>query len=134
MSLRQIILGSDVMFYRLAADFVVLLHFLWILFLIFGAFFGRKRRLFKLLHIGGIFFSVIMQVFGWYCPLTHVEIWLRQKHNPSLSYSGSFIIHYVEKIIYLELSPEIIFVLTLVLVGVSGYIYFGRKSWTFRNF
>ncbi|MEW6570290.1 MAG: DUF2784 domain-containing protein [Nitrospirota bacterium] len=117
------------MFYRFAADFVVLLHFLWILFLIFGAFAGRKYRVVKILHISGLCFAVVMQIFGWYCPLTYVEIWLRQKHDPSLSYSGSFIIHYVEKVVYIELSRWIIFALTITIILLSAYLYTrGRRN------
>jgi hypothetical protein len=115
------------MFYQFAADSIVFIHFLWILFLIFGAFIGRKYRTVRVFHIAGLGFAIIMQIFGWYCPLTHLELWLRQKHNPLLSYRGSFIIHYVEKIVYIELSPVVIFVLTLILVAATGYVYVRRK-------
>lgn len=116
------------MLYKLAADFVVLIHFLWIIFLIIGAFIGRKYLLIKIFHITGLVFSVIMQIFGWYCPLTHLEIWLRQKHAPLLTYRGSFIIYYIEKVVYLQLTPVIIFVLTIILVSITVYIYYGRKK------
>ena len=115
------------MFYKLAADFVVFAHFLWIVFLIIGAFIGRLYRIIKIFHIAGLGFSVIMQIFGWYCPLTHLEIWLRQRHDPMLTYKASFIIHYVEKIVYIELSPAIIFVLTLMLIAVTIYIYYAKS-------
>jgi hypothetical protein len=111
------------MFYKITADGVVLLHFFWILFLIFGMFFGKRYKPVKILHIAGLGFAVTMQIFGWYCPLTHLELWLRKRHDPSLTYSGSFIIHYVEKLVYIELSPVVIFVLTLILVGISAYLY-----------
>jgi hypothetical protein len=116
------------MLYRLAADFAVLIHFLWIIFLILGAFIGRRYRSVKVIHISGLFFSIVMQIFGWYCPLTYLELWLRQKHDPSLTYSGSFIVHYIEKLVYFELSPLIIFVLTLILAVLNGYVYFKRRE------
>jgi uncharacterized membrane protein len=116
------------MFYKLAADFVVFVHFLWIVFLIFGVFIGRKYRTVKILHIAGLGFAVIMQIFGWYCPLTYIEIWLRQRHAPLLSYSGSFIVYYMEKLIYIELTPWIIFVLTLILISITAYIYYGKRN------
>ncbi len=109
--------------YKIAADGVVLIHFLWIIFLIFGAFIGRKYRAIRIFHILGLGFAVTIQIFGWYCPLTQLEILLRKRHNPTLTYSGSFIIHYMEKLIYIELSPIIIFVMTLVLTTISIYIY-----------
>jgi hypothetical protein len=115
------------MFYKIAADGVVLIHFLWILFLIFGVFIGKWRRPVKIFHVAGLGFAVIMQIFGWYCPLTHLELWLRKRQDPSLTYSGSFIIHYVEKLVYIELSPEVIFVLTLVLAGMSAYMYLKKE-------
>lgn len=114
------------MLYRVAADFVVLIHFLWIVFLIFGAFIGRKYRAVKIFHIAGLGFAVLIQTFGWYCPLTHLEIWLRKRYKPSLTYSGSFIIYYVEKLVYIDLSRWIIFVLTLILVLISAYLYSKR--------
>jgi len=116
------------MLYRIAADITVILHFLWILFLIFGAFIGRKYRWVKRVHISAIIFALVIQVFGWYCPFTHLEIWLRRMHDPSQSYSGSFIIHYVEKIVYINLSPKIIIVLTIILAVVSLWIYSPRHK------
>jgi hypothetical protein len=109
--------------YKLAADITVLIHFLWIIFLLFGAFIGRKFRTIKYIHIAGLCFAVIMQICGWYCPLTHLEVWLRQRHDPSLMYHGSFLIHYIERIVYLELTPGIIFVLTVILIVVSAFLY-----------
>ena len=114
------------MFYRLAADFAVFIHFLWIVFLLVGAFIGRRYHAIKVIHISGLIFSIVMQIFGWYCPLTYLELWLRQKHDPSVTYSGSFIVHYIGEIVYLELSPLIIFVLTLILAMITGYIYSKR--------
>ncbi len=116
------------MFYKLAADFVVLIHFLWIIFLIFGVFIGKKQRAVKVFHIAGLGFAVIIQIFGWYCPLTHLEIWLRQRHDPLLIYSGSFIVYYMEKLIYIELTAGIVFVLTLILISISAYLYSVRKE------
>ena len=111
------------MFYRVAADVVVLVHFFWILFLIFGAFPGRKYRPVKILHIAGLGFSFVTQVFGWYCPLTDLETWLRGKYETSATYKGSFIVHYVEKIIYIHTPPWIIFALTVILILISALIY-----------
>lgn len=111
------------MFYQIAADIVVFLHFLWIVFLMFGAFIGRRYRWVKRVHIPGIIFAVIIQYFGWYCPLTHLEIWLRKK-NPALEdYTGSFIIYYVNKIVYIELPADVIMKLTILLIIISTFVY-----------
>ena len=116
------------MFYKVFADIVVLVHFLWILFLFFGAFWGIRNRAVRIFHISGLAFAFVIQIFDWYCPLTHLEFWLRSKHDPALAYTGSFIIYYVEKTVYLELSRPLILIFTLFLCGLNVWFYFVRKE------
>lgn len=115
------------MLYKILADIVVLIHFLWILFLFLGAFWGIKNRGVKVFHLSGLAFAFIIQIFDWYCPLTHLEVWLRSKHSPFLAYSGSFIIHYVEKIVYIEISRPLVFVLTILLCSLNAWLYLRRR-------
>ena len=109
--------------YKVLADIVVCVHFLWILFLIFGVLGGIRNQKVKVIHISALAFAIVIQVLNWYCPLTHLEAWLRAKHDPTLSYTGSFITHYVEKIVYIELPPSLIFVLSIFLGGISSWLY-----------
>ncbi len=115
------------MLYRIAADITVVLHLLWILFLVFGAFIGRRFKWVKRLHFGGIIFAIVIQALGWYCPLTYLEIWLRRMHDSSHSYTGSFIIHYLERIVYIDINPKIIFALTVFLAVISLWLYLPVK-------
>lgn len=117
------------MIYKIIADGVVLAHFLWIVFLIFGAFLGKKSKIIKIFHIAGLVSAFIIQIFDWYCPLTHLEMWLRSKHNPALAYPGSFIIHYTEKIIYIGLSRHLIIIFTVLLCGFNAWIYLRKKKY-----
>lgn len=114
--------------YKILADIVVIIHFLWIVFLIFGAFLGVKYRAVKVFHISGLIFASIIQIFDWYCPLTHLEVWLRSKHDPALAYTGSFIPYYIEKIVYIELPHYTIFVLTVILCGFNAWFYIKEKK------
>ncbi len=82
----------------------------------------------RIFHISGLGFAVLLQIIGWYCPLTYLEIWLRERHDPSVTHRGSFVIHYVEKLVYIDLTREMVFVLTLMLVSVSAYMYLKRKK------
>ena len=77
----------------------------------------------KRFHIGGIAFAFIIQIFSWYCPLTYLEVWLRRMHDPSRSYDGSFIMHYVEKFVYIDLPPNAILVMTIFLAFISALLY-----------
>jgi hypothetical protein len=116
------------MFNKILADFVVLVHFLWIVFLFLGAIWGSKHKAVKITHFSGLLFAILIQVFGWYCPLTHFEFGLRSKHDPALAYAGSFIVHYVEQIVYIELSRPLILVLTVFLLGFNAWFYLRKKK------
>lgn len=111
------------MAYKIAADLVVITHLLWILFLILGALIGYRLRWVMWLHLAGLAYSVPMQIFSWICPLTRLEVWLRQRHDPALAYPGSFIAHYAEGLVYLRVDPAQVFGATLLIVIVNMGVY-----------
>lgn len=111
------------MVYRILTDITLIIHLGWILFLIAGAYWGRRSLPVMAAHSIGLAFSIVMQVFGWYCPLTHLEFWLRERHDPAIAYPVSFITHYAERLIYLNIPSWLIFAITIVLVLVNGLIY-----------
>lgn len=115
------------MLYRVVADIVVLAHFLWIVFLIFGAFWGVRNRAVKLFHVAGLAFALTLNVFGWYCPLTYIEVWARVRQDPSAAYTGSFIVHYVEELIYVNLPTSSLLLLTLLLCGFNAWYYIRKR-------
>lgn len=115
------------MLYKVLADATMVLHFLWILFLIFGGYWGRRHRGVRLVHVPALVFAFFLELFNWYCPLTYLEVWLRGKHDPRLAYAGSFISHYLERLIYIEVERWVIVLLTALLCGVNGWLYFGRR-------
>jgi hypothetical protein len=105
------------MAYRLLADLIVAVHFLWILFMFLGfiltllGFFNRQffeRWIFRLSHLIGIAYVSALVAIGKYCPLTVWENSLRAKYDPSLTYPGSFIAHYIEKFVYPDINPFLI--------------------------
>jgi hypothetical protein len=116
------------MLYGFFADSVVLLHFLWILFLIFGGFWGRRNRLVRYIHLPGLVLAGFVEIFDWYCPLTHLEVWLRRRQSTAGGYTGSFIAHYLERIIYIDLSRRLIVVLTILLLAMNCVIYLRRGN------
>jgi hypothetical protein len=113
------------MYYRLLADFLVATHFLWILFMLTG--FGlilagmlfSKKILnwfwFRTLHLAGIVYAGALSLQGKLCPLTIWENQLRARTDPSSTYSGSFIIHYIEKLVYPDVNPVLLQVVTVSL-------------------
>jgi hypothetical protein len=114
--------------YIIVADIVVFIHFFWIVFLIFGALWGRRYPRIKRIHVGGILFAILIQIVGWYCPLTYLEAWLRSMYDSTHSYKGTFIVHYIEKIVYIDLSPVTVFIMTVFLALVSARLYMHKKN------
>jgi len=90
------------MWYSAGADALLALHFLWIIFLILGLPLGlhfRLRRV-RLLHAAGLVFALALQLGRMPCPLTIWEEKLRRLLQEDFSYRGSFIITYLEKLVY----------------------------------
>ncbi|OGC86534.1 MAG: hypothetical protein A2142_07005, partial [candidate division Zixibacteria bacterium RBG_16_48_11] len=89
--------------------------FLWISFMLAGfgltlcGIFFKKALLdwfwFRTIHLAGIIYVGILSVQGRLCPLTIWENALRPKVEAEATYSGSFIIHYLEKLVYPEIDP-----------------------------
>lgn len=111
------------MAWKLVADFVVLVHLLWIGFIACGALLVRWRDWVKWLHVGALVFSVCLQLFHWTCPLTWLEIWLRRQHDPALTYTGDFLAHYAEELVYLQVPPLTLLIATLSVAGFSAWVY-----------
>jgi hypothetical protein len=111
------------LFPRIAADIVVAIHFTWILFLIGGAFIGRRVRWVMWTHRIALVYSVLLQAFSWICPLTYLELWLWNR-TPAGSYSGSFIAHHLEKLIYMEIPRGLVFALTVAVIVISAVVYY----------
>ena len=120
------------MIYRLTADLVVLIHLAFILFASLGGLLVLKYRRAALLHLSALIWAVLISLFGWVCPLTPLENWLRERGGV-LGYDTSFIEHYILPVIYPgELTRKIqIFLGLLVLVfnlGIYGYLILKTKA------
>jgi len=115
------------MIYNLLADITVTVHFLWILFLIFGAFLGVRFAIFKWMHLASLVFSILMQIYHWQCPLTNLEFYLRRQADPTHTSPGGFIAHWAEKLVYLQVTWGLLFGITMVVVVLSLWAYFGKS-------
>lgn len=109
--------------FSLLADLIVIIHFLFILFVIFGGLLVLHKRSWAWLHIPAAVWGAIVEFTGWICPLTPLENWLRlQGGGPA--YTSGFIERYVVSIIYpsfLTSSRQII--LGLGVIMINGAIY-----------
>jgi hypothetical protein len=117
------------MIYQLLAHFTILMHFVWILFLIFGVFFALRWPKIALVHLGGLLFSFVLNVFSWYCPLTYLENYLRRLYDVKSAYGGPFMATYLERIVYPDLPELYIRVgeIFFVILYVGFYVYLARR-------
>jgi len=109
----------------LLVDITIAVHFLWILFLIFGFVFALKGSRIAFLHLGGLGFALVLNALGWYCPLTHVENYFRSLHGAYSTYSTSFIMRQVESLVYPDIPENLLrggeILLTVLYLLVYGY-------------
>ena len=83
----------------LAADFVVLVHLGFILFVVMGGFLALRWRKIALVHLPCVLWGVLIEWFAWMCPLTPLEYRLRRLAGEA-GYSGGFIDHYIMPLVY----------------------------------
>lgn len=111
------------MLYRLAADAVLLLHLLFIFFVMAGGALVYKWRWIALLHLPAVAWAVLLEFFGWICPLTPIEVELRLAAAQQ-AYSGSFVEHYLLPLLYpASLDQTLQFLLGSLVLLVNGVIY-----------
>jgi len=109
--------------YTFFADLLVLLHFLFIVFVVAGGLLVLRWRGIAYCHIPAAVWGVLVEFQGWVCPLTPLEIHLRNLAGER-SYSGDFIEHYVLAAMYPKgLTAETQLILGFIVVLLNLLIY-----------
>lgn len=114
----------------LAADLVLLLHFGFVLFAIFGGVLVLWRRWLAWPHLAAVAWGALIEFFDWTCPLTPLEQALRTAAGET-AYAGSFIGHYLVALLYpagltRPLQIALGAALLLLNLAVYGWIYHRR--------
>ncbi|MCO6441537.1 MAG: DUF2784 domain-containing protein [Nitrococcus mobilis] len=87
--------------YHVLADLVVLMHFLFVLFVIFGGVLVFWKPWLAWVHLPAALYGLLIEWIGWVCPLTPLENALRRRAG-SIGYEGGFIEHYILPLLYPE--------------------------------
>lgn len=87
------------MFSKIAADAVLLFHFAFIVFALFGALAVLRSRRLAWIHLSVVLWASVVNLAGWVCPLTPLENWFRSRAGES-GYEGGFVQHHLERVIY----------------------------------
>ena len=117
------------MWYRTSADLVVLVHLLFICFIVGGVFLTWRWPWVIWVHLPAVVYGALIEFAGFSCPLTVLENDLRVRAGEA-GYSGGFIEHYLVRMIYppgLTRGMQIGLGLFVLFVAVLGYWGFLRR-------
>ena len=109
--------------YELAADLILIVHFIFIIFVVFGAllFFVVKKIVF--IHIPALIWGSYIELTHSICPLTYLENWFLDKANLTI-YSEGFIQNYIVPIVYpADLTKDLQIYLGITLIVINIIIY-----------
>jgi hypothetical protein len=111
------------MFYKTAADLVVLLHLLFIVYVLLGGFLVLIHRAWSIVHLPAVAWAAMIEFKGWICPLTPLENWLRRKGGHEI-YQEGFVEHYLMPVIYPSgLTRKTQIVLGMIVIVANACIY-----------
>ena len=114
--------------YKFLADLVLLIHFTFILFVVFGGFTVLKWRRVIYYHIPAALWGVVIEISGWVCPLTPLEIELRVRAGSGF-YTGSFMNRYLTPLIYPPLTQQLQYYLAagVIIINAGAYYLVWKK-------
>ena len=111
------------MLYGLLADVVVVAHFAFVAFALFGGLLVLRWRRLAWVHVPAAAWAVLIEFGGWYCPLTPLENHLRRLGGEA-GYAGGFVEHYVLPVLYpAGLTRGVQIALGVFALGLNAGIY-----------
>jgi len=109
--------------YGLLADVVVLLHLMFVLFVLLGGLLALKWPRIAWLHLPAAVWGAVVELTGWICPLTPLENWLRAQGGEVVD-EHDFTAHYLLPILYPgDLTRDLQLLLGTVVVVLNAAVY-----------
>jgi hypothetical protein len=109
--------------YSVAADAVVVVHLLFIGFVVFGSFLTWRWPKVAWVQVPVAVYGALVEFIGFTCPLTPLENYLRHRAGET-GYYGGFVAHYLVKVIYphgLTRTMQAGLGVLVLLIMVGGY-------------
>ena len=118
------------MWYRILADAVVVVHLVFIIFVLLGGLFVVKWRYLVFVHIPAVLWAAWVEFQGWICPLTPLENWFRQKAGLG-GYQNSFVDQYLVPMVYpagLNREWQMILGAIVIILNVTIYAWIWSRG------
>jgi hypothetical protein len=118
------------MIFGLLADFLVAVHFAFLLFVVLGGLLVARWPRATWLHLPAAAWGAFIELSGGICPLTPWEQSLRRRAGQA-GYTGGFIEHYLIPVLYPSgLTPTIQLGLGAAVIAINVAVY--RWAWRRR--
>ena len=105
------------------ADLIVLIHFAFVLFVVFGGLLALRWPRVMYLHLPAALWGAFIELAGGICPLTPLENSLRRGAGLA-GYEGGFVEHYILPVLYpAALTRNVQLVLGAIVILVNLAIY-----------
>jgi hypothetical protein len=117
--------------YSALASAVLVLHALFIVWVVFGALLTRSRPILRWWHIVSLIWGIVTELVPWPCPLTLLENWGEQKAGIE-PYQGGFLLHYLDKLVYPDISATTLTVAGVMVCAFNLALY-GRQALRIRQ-
>ena len=109
--------------YELLANLTLVIHLIFILFVVFGGLFFFIFSKIIYIHFPALIWGIYIELTGSICPLTYLENWFLYQGGLT-TYSNNFINNYLFPIIYPEgLTTDIQTYIGITLIVINIFIY-----------
>ena len=115
--------------YEFAANLTLIVHFAFIIFVVFGALLFFVATKIFYVHIPALIWGIYIELTHSVCPLTYLENWFLHKANLT-TYSEGFIQNYLVPIVYpmnLTKDLQIYLGITLIVINIVFYAFIFNK-------
>jgi hypothetical protein len=85
--------------FKLAANTIAVVHLSFVVFVILGGLLVLRWRKLAFLHVPAAVWGVMIELAGWYCPLTRYENYFLRRAGEA-GYSDGFLAHHIFAVIY----------------------------------
>jgi hypothetical protein len=119
----------NVMWYLIAADLVLVVHLLFIGFVVGGSFLTWRFPRLIWVQLPTMVYGALVEFAGFACPLTALQNYLLHRGGQA-GYRGGFISHYLVQVIYppgLTRGLQVVLGLLVVCIAVVGYAGYLRR-------